>query len=252
MKSSRIILFLLTTLVSGLLLTGFVNTVTAFLGVGEVSPVWILSCTAGIGLLRLQLYHERPTGLMLNFGFTDLSFPDQQENPAGLQVLGYWIPITDLDDPLPSMVALAQATNNTLATTLQGNFNPKTNKHFIVLYNTMDTGGVKEEAVGELDGKSWEYMYEGFFPGYNEDARAFARKITNTRGIFIRLTVDGKRIVVGSREFPAVLEAGSIDTGKATADRRGFTFTIKGRGTGPAPMYKGPIKLASSTIASQS
>lgn len=184
--------------------------------------------------------------VMTNFGMTPLN-DDENENPGGLKVVGYWIPRKHIT-AYPTMTPYDDITTDTQSVVLNGNYTLAVGKFFIPVYNTMDTSEITSTAVGEPDGKSYEHQYDGFIPGLFVEMLAFARKMISTKGVFIRVTVDGERLVVGSEDFPAIFIEGKHTTGKATADRRGFTYTIKSKGIGPTPMYKGTIILSGSTL----
>lgn len=248
MKTKFIVSFLSVILLSIVAGSAFSFAAENFLDV-QVHPAVIAAPMVAFPFVAKALgFPSAHSYLFTNFGFIDMDWPDQKENPAGLKVIGYWIPLNDLDDPLPYLQPFSAITNNEQATTLIGNFVPKSGKSFLTLYSTMDTSAIVDNNVGELDGKSWEHELELFYPGVDKDVAALARKLPNTRGLFIREMVDGQRRVIGSKDFPAVVTEASITTGKATADRRGLTIKLKSRGLGPAPFYTGPIPLSNTTV----
>lgn len=249
MKSSFILSFLI-----ALVLSVAGGAASSF-ALNQADIVQIAPAVPTAILLPFNMYACLKAGPMIygnllhsNFGLANLGTFDQKENPGGLEVIGYIIPIADLADPIPSLKAHSTIANNTDATVLQGSFTPKQGKNFIEVYRTMDTPEVRSEMVGELDGKTYQHVMDGFIPGMDENVEAFGRMIASTKLIAIAVTVDGKRKVVGSKAFPAYANEVNMTTGKATSDRRGITFSLMSRGMGPAPFYNGTIALSGTTV----
>jgi len=179
---------------------------------------------------------------MMAFNFTDMEWADNQKNMGGLKTIGYYAPISEIDNfpELPD-----NPTTPAQEVTLEGTlgFTFTVGKYFRKLYSTMETSEVKDEVQGEIDGQSFKHSAEIFYPGTKVEALAFAANINNSNMVFIfEEASGGNRRVIGSRAFPARCKA-SFTTGKATADRKGMTLEIFSYGYTPAPLYDGVIRL---------
>jgi len=186
------------------------------------------ACAAGIYLMA--------------FNFSDLEWADNQKNMGGLKTIGYYAPISEIDNfpELPANPA-TPAEEVTLEGTLGFTF--AVGKYFRKLYSTMETSEIKDEAQGEIDGQSFKHSAEIFYPGTKAEALAFAANVNNSNMVFIfEEASGGNRRVIGSRAFPARCKP-SFTTGKATADRKGMTLEIWSYGYTPAPLYDGVIRL---------
>lgn len=177
----------------------------------------------------------------------DLNWPSEgQDNAGGLRTIGFYAPIGDFVS-IPKVPA--NPVDMSAVAKITTDFNFKTGKGWRKIYSTMDTSEVKSTQVGELDGKSFEHSAEFFHPGNKAEALGFCRLINNGSFIFLFIEPEGNVRVVGSEAFPAKTESIEQTTGKATADRKGTTIMVKGRGLGPAPIYTGVIKHKSAAGA---
>lgn len=171
--------------------------------------------------------------------FTNLLHEDNADNMGGIQTIGYFIKESDIETHPP----LADDTGS-----LTGNFTLKANKVWKKIYSTMDKGKVESPSQGENDGQSFKHSATIFHPGTKAETNAFMRMINNSNMVFIFLTPEGERQVVGSRAFPAKCKP-SHTSGEKTADLKGMTMTIESYGNSPAPLYTGTIVCADETIA---
>lgn len=179
---------------------------------------------------------------MMAFNFDDLEWADNTKNMGGLKTIGYYAPISEVDN-FPELPANPSSAVEEV--TLEGSpgFTFAVGKFFRKLYSTMETSEVKDEAQGELDGQSFKHSAEIFYPGTSASALAFAAAVNNSNMVFIfEEASGGNRRVIGSRAFPARCKP-SFTTGKATADRKGMTLEIFSYGYTPAPLYDGVIRL---------
>ncbi|MBC8486281.1 MAG: hypothetical protein H8D45_09615 [Bacteroidetes bacterium] len=220
------------------ILTGLLMAIISgvlFASVLGVSPFFTVGTLIVLGSIPL-----RCTGILM-FNFANLTWADGEENMGGLQVIGYYALIADIDNfpALPSNPATA-AEEVTLEQS--PGFIMLAGKYFYKIYSTLETSEVVDENQGEWDGQSFVHKGEIFYPGTKAEALAFAKHINNSNMVFIFLEADGTRRVIGSEAFPAKCKP-SFTTGKATADRKGMTLEIQSYGYTPAPFYEGVIRL---------
>lgn len=135
--------------------------------------------------------------------------------------------------------------------TLEGDYTMKASKHFIRIYVTPRTFGMEAENQGEIDGKSFVQKGEFFYPGGREEAIALARKLNNARGILIGIDPNtGKRVQMGSREFPCHFSP-KLNFGNEPTSRRGLTVEFEADNFMPAMLYPGAIPLSEGEIPAQ-
>lgn len=141
--------------------------------------------------------------------------------------------------------------DDTELVTLEGDYVMKDGKNFIRIYVTPRTFGMEAENQGEIDGKSFVQKGEFFYPGGREEAIALARKLNNARGILIGIDPNtGKRVQMGSREFPCHFSP-KLNFGNEPTSRRGLTVEFEADNFMPAMMYPGAIPLSEGEIPSQ-
>lgn len=126
---------------------------------------------------------------------------------------------------------------------ITGDIPLKDGKRFKKLYVTMETGAVRDNQIGEWDGKSFENYLDFLHPGNRAEALAFARKINNGNFIFLAKDAEGYTRLIGKPQFPAKVDTNEGTTGQAVADRKGMTVTVKAYNNSPAPVYEGNIPL---------
>lgn len=186
---------------------------------------------------------------MMAFNFVDMDWADNQKNMGGLKTIGYFAPISEIDN-FPELPVNPATPAEEVTLEESPGFTFSVGKYFRKLYSTMETSELKDEPQGELDGQSFKHIAEMFYPGTKIEALAFAANVNNTNMVFIfEEASDGKRRVIGSRAFPARCKV-SFTTGKATADRKGMTLEIFSYGYTPAPVYNGVIRLSATEFDS--
>jgi len=198
------------------------------------------------GVVLAMAFIPTPKGILM-FNFANMDWADGEENMGGLQTIGYYALIADIDNFPELPTAPATATEEVTLESATG-FTMKTDKTFFKLYSTLETSEVVDENQGEWDGQSFVHKATMFYPGTKVEALAFAKNVNNSSMVFIFLESDGQRRVIGSRAFPAKCKP-SFTTGKATADRKGMTLEIQSYGYTPAPLYTGKILLADGAIS---
>jgi hypothetical protein len=132
---------------------------------------------------------------------------------------------------------------------LTGDITMKEGKRLFELYITDDTGELKMEPVGELDGKSFIMRLTLFHPGLSAKVLGFINAAKNENLVFIVPDNNGNQSIMGDALRPATF-SGSPDgagTSKETAGRRGFSmeFTYK---TSNLYLYEGSIPLTVAVI----
>ena len=164
---------------------------------------------------------------MIDFTDIDKNLPNG-ENMGGLTQkiwFGYWVDVLTW----PTKPAYNAALEASVA--LTGDIVMKAGKRLFEMYITDDTGELKMELVGEVDGHSYVEHLSLFHPGLQAKIRGFMRAAQNENLIFIVEDSDGQKYLLGDEMRPAIL-LGSPDgagTGKTTAARKGVSleFTYK-------------------------
>ena len=174
--------------------------------------------------------------------FNDLLWQDGKENMGGLKVIGYYAPISDIDN-FPELPAAPTTPEEEVTLESITGFTFKTGKNFLKIYSTEETSSVTSEPQGEVDGQSFVNKAKIFYPGSEIECMAFMKAVNNNNMVFIfEEASGGARRVIGSKAFPAKCKP-SHTTGEKTADRKGMTMEIQSFGTTPAPFYTGDISL---------
>jgi len=174
----------------------------------------------------------------------DLNYT-RQYNMGSIQRTVYYADLNlDIDaDNFPNLPNLQSAQNFTDLAVIDKDIPLKDGRRWKELYVTEDTGAVRSEMVGEMDGKSFEHYLDFFYPGNKEEALSFAAYINNGHFLFIAKDAEGKMRLVGNPQFPAQVDSNELTTGQSTSDRKGMTVTVKAKGNSPAPIYKGNLIL---------
>jgi hypothetical protein len=206
----------------------------------DVSPFITVPGLFALGFI------PKPAGVLF-FDFANLDWADGTENMGGLQVIGYFAPISYIDNfpklPTNPSTAIEEVTLESVT-----GFTMQAGKYFRRIYSTMETSKVEDEPQGELDGQSFIQKATTFYPGTKVEAMAFARNVNNSNMVFIFIDTQGDRRVIGSEEFPARCKP-AVTTGEKTADRKGMTMEVFSYGYTPAPFYTGKIHLESGVIS---
>ncbi len=226
-------------ILTGILMAIFVGQL--FAQVLDVSPFITVGALIALGSIPLPF-----TGVLM-FNFADMTWADGEENMGGLQTIGYYALIADIDN-FPELPDNPSTAAEEVTLEASPGFTFESGKNFFKLYSTQETSEVVDENQGEVDGQSFVHKATIFFPGNKAEAFAFAKHVNNSNMVFIFLEADGTRRVIGSRAFPAKCKP-SFTTGKATADRKGMTMEIQSYGYTPAPFYEGVIRLDGEAVS---
>jgi hypothetical protein len=120
---------------------------------------------------------------------------------------------------------------------LTGDLVMLTGKKLTSLYVTSETGEVKSELVGPLDGKSYKHSFEFQHPGTKEEVNGFSRFVKNMG--LVMLIPDENRPefyqVLGSKFRSAKMAKDDKTSGKKAEDFRASTFVFECYGVGPCP-----------------
>lgn len=210
----------------------------------NISPFVITPILAAGGILM-------PKGVLAaNFNIGDLSFNDLSDgngNMGGLRTTVYFAHPDDISS-FPSPLTTGSFGDGVKLNPTPGIvFN--SGKGFKQFYMTIESGGLKDEAQGEYDGKSYKNTGTYFYPTTKAKALELAAYLNNSNGVWIFVEADGTKRVVGSPDLPAKCNA-STDTGIAAADRRGVTIEVNANNVAPAYIYEGAITLESEASGS--
>ncbi len=206
-----------------------------FAGLMGVNP-WIMTgAVFALGLL------PQPQGVLM-FNWASLSWGDGSKNMGGLKTIGYFALVTDVDN-FPELPANPATPQEEITLESVTGFTMMATKTFFSLYSTMETSEIVDEPQGEPDGMSFVHKATMFYPGTSVEALAFAANVNNAGMVFIFEEASGtNRRVIGNKAFPAKVKV-TVNTGKATADRKGISMEITSYGYTPAPLYTGAIPL---------
>lgn len=183
----------------------------------------------------------------------DIEFAEGSNNTPGLIQSVMFIPLSIIvKDRFPKVKQPDPTGAGVLAdlVTVTGDIFLKTGTKPTTIYLTDETGELKDEIQGELDGKSFSNMLEFLHPGEGDDIRGFAAYIKNNSGIFVVRSKEDKQFLFGSMLSPAKLVTGPGTMGKATKDRKGRTFTFKFDAGYPTPTFTGRVRDERNTSAS--
>ena len=122
-------------------------------------------------------------------------------------------------------------------------------KDFQKIYGTLETVMVKDEQVGERDGKSWKTTFELFFSDINPEILGSLALLNNTRTVWIIKDQNGRKRLLG-RQVAVQLDGVEVGTGTKFEDRRGCKISGYCQGNTPAPIFEGTVKLTGSTSGS--
>jgi hypothetical protein len=183
-------------------------------------------------------------GIQLN---KNIEWEDGSDNTSGIQTKLLVAKMSDiLTFPKPVLDDSTGDGEFENLVTITGNFVMKPYKKFIELYVTLETGELKHESQGELDGISFLNQLEFLIPGSKKQVLGFTQWAKNSSLCFIVTEADGQQRVLGHPGYPAKMVSAPGTTGKAPADRKSSTFTFKSSRKGPAPVFEGKIDLTGS------
>lgn len=157
------------------------------------------------------------------------------DNDAGLASKHYYARVNDI---LTFPAVPDTPTSYADKVTVSDDFVMKTGKAFKSIYCTLEKGELKSEMQGGRDGKSFMNMADFYHPGTSPDLLGFMETIKNEDVVILVKEITGQVRIVGRADLPANLESATGTSGKAIADEKGFTFTVKSIG-GIAPVYTG-------------
>lgn len=184
---------------------------------------------AGFGLIQcLDLY--------------DIEYASGQDNTGGMTQTFYFAYAEDILT-WPTYSSKSVAADEDELMNYEGNFIMKPGKKFYKGYCTQDTGEVRWEAQGGIDGKSFKHMFELFRPSSDAKTLAFLDLVKNANLVLIGRDRDGNWRVVGSEFMSAKLESGSGTTGKTAEDVKGDTMVFSTSLESPPKFYPGTIPL---------
>lgn len=169
-----------------------------------------------------------------------LTWDECNTNPGGMQTMHAYGEIGDVLE-WPEVIDPDGLSDSV---TIADDIVMKPTKQMYDLYTTMDTAEVKDESVGEIDGKSFESTFEFFHPGSKAKMMALASKVNNGNFFFVVKEADGQKRLFGSPAFPAKIDTSSITTAKDTKGRKGWTAKFRTRGSTPVPIYTGAVPLS--------
>jgi F420-0:gamma-glutamyl ligase len=79
----------------------------------------------------------------------------------------------------------------------------KSGKGFTKIYNTLESGELMSESKGGIDGRYQGQNYKGFIPGLRPEVMKNLRIAQNTEMLVIITDSNGRKLQIGSKEYPA-------------------------------------------------
>lgn len=176
--------------------------------------------------------------------FAPLKWDIGQNNMGGYKGRLLFVPFS-APTAVPTVPDPSKATSNEDLVTASGTFAfpaEGTYKQPIYLYSTNATVEYKAEQQGEADGISYKLTLSFFFPGNTPGMHAFNALVKNTPGYYVFEDSDGKQMILGQPGLYAST-APSFSGGKASADRRGTTYTATADSNYSAIFLETPIDM---------
>lgn len=182
----------------------------------------------------------------MNITHTDLEWGDGDDNMGGLRTKAYWCMHSEVATHAEPM-ARADASSYADLATIGTDHTFVSGKGWKSIYTTEDTGMVESTMQGEKDGKSWINKIKLHFPGGRAQILGFLRYIGNAGMYFVGVDAEGAKRLVGSRHYPAKLEASTITTTETAAGRKGATIEAQCSSPYPAPIVTATLSLENSS-----
>lgn len=157
-----------------------------------------------------------------------------EDNMGGLVTKAYYAPasyFTTISEPDENLSGTI--TDYALLVEINTAHTFAAGKGFHTIYNTQETGELKDERQGELDGYSIKTTVSFWYPGHKSDFLGWMTRAKNDRFIWLFKMPDGVVRQVGSDLFPAYVSPSNGGSGKGGAGRRGFEFTVTSYSSGP-------------------
>lgn len=155
--------------------------------------------------------------------------------------------------PMSDFDAIQQATAKSAATTadeivtIATAHTFLTGKGFHSLEVGLDTGGVESNSVGEIGGKSFEHMVNGFVNNNDKITLGTLSALASCKYMFLvpETTEDGTVYrQIGTEQRAAYCEDNSYKSGNTSTDKRGTSFSFKSTGHAThAPFYTSTITM---------
>ncbi len=154
----------------------------------------------------------------------DINAPEGGANNMGGTKQRFWFaPISYFDT-----IATPEASPSTLAglVTISDSHTFLTGYGFHKGYITQDKNGVKFEAQGERDGRSFKQSAKAFTPGSTPTLHGLASRCKNERFIVLVEETDDQVSQIGTADHYAELIM-SFSTGEKSADLRGYEIMVE-------------------------
>ena len=165
-----------------------------------------------------------------------------QDNTGGLTQKWYYAYAEDILT-WPTYSSKDSATTPAELMNYVGNFIMKSGKQFFEGYLTWNTGELKWDAQGPMDGKSSKHTFEASRPSADAAILAFIDLIKNANLVIICLDKDGNYRVIGSEFLSAKYDTDAGTTGKTGEDYKGDVITFVSELESAPKFYPGVIPI---------
>ena len=181
-------------------------------------------------------------GLIQCLDLFDTTYTSGQDNTGGLTQKWYYAFAEDILT-WPTYVPKATATTPEELMVYADNFIMKPGKRFFEGYLTWNTGELKWDAQGPMDGKSSKHSFEASQPSASAKVLAFIDIVKNANLVIICLDKDGDYRVLGSEFLSAKYDTDAGTTGKTGEDYKGDVVTFVSELESAPKFYPGVIPL---------
>lgn len=177
----------------------------------------------------------------------DIEHIDGSDVTPGVQQNLYYARMADIKT-LPKPVLDDSSGDGSFANlvTISADIIMKPGKKFHKLYCTIETGKLDGNLVGEFDGKSFNNELSFVHPGNKPEVLGFAQWAKNSNLVFLAADQDGQVRLLGHEGYPAKMMDAPTTTGDTPESRKQAQFTFKSNRKGPAPIFKGNVKVPAS------
>jgi hypothetical protein len=177
----------------------------------------------------------------------DITHTDGADNTPGLYQKAFLIPrsfVETMPDPVQTDPAAAGNFDYEDLVTIIDNIVMKENKAPIAVYSTLEEGELKSMMQGSIDGKTFAPEITVFFPGNKKEIMGFVSWAKNNHFYVIAQDADEKKMLIGHKVCPAVLDKFEFTSGKKGDDRKGatITFSVK-KSKRPVYYFEGEVDL---------
>lgn len=169
---------------------------------------------------------------------TDVTYPDGQDNMAGLAKDAFIGVLSDFATIAKPAASAALGDRVIIKTPHTLKATKKTYKLFVMY----EKAGVESPMVGSRKSKSWKPKLKLMYCGTDAQILDFLTTIQNVDLLAFATPLDGSGLIqIGTEELPATVVAGSVKTGEGPEGEKGVSFEIEAPSRAPWYIYSSPL-----------